>query len=427
VTGALMSDCTPIEIDPFADTDADTCVNYLDADSDNDSLADGDEQIGVCDPDFDADGFQNMVDLDSDADTLGDFAEVNPLADADSDGCQNFLDVDSDGDMICDGNAVFGATCAIGPDNCQLDANLGQTNTDGDDFGDACDDCVYEVNNNQPPFFTGTIGPECTCGDVARAGGGAPDGSVDGDDLTAIRDDVAGVAPLTGQAAEKCAVDGPPGPCNALHIAILTRALDPNTAGPLAQACRPAICLAVAGSNFDGDCLADPNDSCPTVSDFEPVLDADMDGVSDACDTCRLVQNPPVDPNTIQPWMTLVSGQRDDDGDGTGNRCDFKYTGNTLPLIGMEDTLDMGASLGEFRDDPNGPSCATTMDQLCAQYDHDEVNAMIDVNDEALLLLQVGMPNGTDCGTACTPAFSDPNAPTVNHVLCSGPQCALLP
>ena len=167
--------------------------------------------------------------------------------------------------------------------------------------------------------------------------------------------------------------------------------LDPADPAPLVPSTDP-----------DLDFLGTDCDSCPTVANATQD-DADTDGVGDACDTCVGLFNPPVDAASVQAWMTLVSGQRDDDGDGTGNRCDFKYAGNAGTLISGIDVSDMRASVFT---DLSLSTCGTSGDKICAQFDHDELGGLVAPSDVGLLRNRTFTPNGPSCGAACDPLAS---------------------
>ena len=130
----------------------------------------------------------------------------------------------------------------------------------------------------------------------------------------------------------------------------------------------------------DGDGVADPSDNCPTLSnpsqaDGAGGLEIPVDGVGDACDNCLTVYNPRVVPRYLEfnPWATLTGGQRDDDHDGFGNKCDAKFTGLPSQAVG-------GIDLGQFRssngEDRRFDTCGTgDGTRPCAIYDLDEAAA----------------------------------------------------
>jgi len=55
--------------------------------------------------------------------------QENTDGDEFGDACDDLIDTDDDG-------------IADGVDNCPMDSNPGQRNTDGDEFGDVCDDLI---------------------------------------------------------------------------------------------------------------------------------------------------------------------------------------------------------------------------------------------------------------------------------------------
>ncbi len=90
------NDTIPDSVEGSIDTDEDDIPNYRDTDSDNDTIPDQIEGTG----DIDGDGIPNYLDPDSDNDNISD--EVEGTVDTDEDGKPNYLDEDSDGDQIPD-------------------------------------------------------------------------------------------------------------------------------------------------------------------------------------------------------------------------------------------------------------------------------------------------------------------------------------
>ena len=108
--------------------------------------------------------------------------------------------------------------------------------------------------------------------------------------------------------------------------------------------------------------------------------DAESDSVGDACDNCVNVANPRVaaDFLTTNPWATLTGGQRDDDHDGYGNKCDAKFPGVAGSSVSGDDLNQFRASNGKPRSDG---SCGTTATRPCAIFDLDETANSISGND----------------------------------------------
>jgi thrombospondin type 3 repeat protein len=155
-----------------------------------------------------------------------------------------------------------------------------------------------------------------------------------------------------------------------------------------------ATCLS-ADADVDGDGILDSADNCPTVSN-PTQSDFDGDGVGDACDNCVNVANPRVAAGflTTNPWATLTGGQRDDDHDGFGNKCDAKFT--TGPLVNSADLTQFRTANGKNR---TGDTCGTSGTRPCAIFDLDESGLLINSSDLSQFRLLNGKAPGPKCPT----------------------------
>ncbi len=104
-----------------------------------------------------------------------------------------------------------------------------------------------------------------------------------------------------------------------------------------------------APGDRDGDAIADFVDLCPDVPGQDDGLDADGDGVPDACDPCNLTDPdgaPDGDADGIPDACDLcpaVPGQDDAadlDGDGVPDACD-----DACPCFALEEVIGVGAGI----------------------------------------------------------------------------------
>jgi aspartyl-tRNA(Asn)/glutamyl-tRNA(Gln) amidotransferase subunit A len=148
---------------------------------------------------------------------------------------------------------------------CQGSVELGDTDIDGDDAPDRCDNCVRAHNTDQLDVDFDGIGDVC-------------DLDVDGDDVRDGRD----ICPDIYNAGQQDS--------------------DEDGAGDVCDYCP----MGLDADDSDGDGFSDCVDLCAAISD-PAQLDADRDGVGDACDNCPGGAN---------------ASQGDLDEDGVGDACE---------------------------------------------------------------------------------------------------------
>jgi streptogramin lyase len=326
---------------------------------------------GVADTDGDGDGTPNCNDL-----CATDPTKTSPG----QCGC-GVADSDGDGDGTADCNDLCASDPAkTAPGQC----GCGALDTDGDGDGTAdCNDlCATDPAKLQPGVCGCGVAETDTDGDATP---NCVDLDDDGDGLLDSEEVILGTNPLLADTDADGLGD---------RVELLTGVLNP------------------LNPNTDGDVALDGADNCPSVNNDQS--DTDADGVGQACDTCPATPNPPVPAVSVQPWMTLVSGQRDDDGDGLGNRCDFDHDQQGLVITTSDFNL-MKASVGQL---VSTSSCGGASNQVCGKFDQDEAGSIITTTDFNLLKARIGSLRPPSCGTACTRPFN-----LFGKALCSGPGC----
>ena len=229
---------------------------------------------------------------------------------------------DHDCDGVPDANDRFPDADGDGvrdeEDNCPMDANPRQENTDGQSGGDACDpdddnDGIWDDNDG-----SGTIGDHpCQggatedCDDNCRTVDNPDQADSDGEGEGDACEDADGDGIFDPE--DNC-------PCDCDRLETDTDGDGGRNEG---QVCEPGAPVNTSGGDacdidIDGDFLFNVADNCPFEPGEEP--DADDDGVGDGCDNCPGVANPG---RWIVPeCATRFFVQADADGDGVGDDCD---------------------------------------------------------------------------------------------------------
>jgi uncharacterized repeat protein (TIGR01451 family) len=175
-------DGIPDSVESNVDTDGDGVPNFRDLDSDNDGINDVREAGGLADADGDgkADG------TDGNGDGAIDTAQTNPI-DTDGDGQDDYVDIDSDNDSISDlvegGSGAADANndgIADGPD---ADGDGIVDSADGNDanFGDSGDAPPTNTDGTDQPDYLDSDSNNDGTLDIDDAGNGNLDADDDGD------------------------------------------------------------------------------------------------------------------------------------------------------------------------------------------------------------------------------------------------------
>lgn len=196
--------------------------------------------------------------VNSDNDSHLDFEDNCPLDD-------NEDQADTDGDRL-------GDVC----DNCPDDANPDQSDLDGDGVADACDNCISNENPDQSDEDEDDIGDVCdNCPDDANT----DQADVDGDGH--------------GDVCDNCATIPNPGQEDA----------DSDDVGDVCDNCPAAPDTGQSDQDSDGH--GDVCDNCISVENPDQ-SDLDFDGFGDVCDNCPFIPNPTQDPEACIPRLDEI-------------------------------------------------------------------------------------------------------------------------
>lgn len=208
-------------------------------------------------------------------------------------------------------------------DNCWLEANSSQTDSDGDGRGDACDpdldtDCIDDVGD----LCIGLNDPDQADTDN--------DGFGEFCDCDFDQDLICGSLDDAYFASNSVDLDGD-GNHDATDQQIYDAAKAANGGAPGPNGYR----------DYDGDGWADPFDNCPAVAGLDQ-SDGDTDGFGDVCDGDVYQTNPPTFMPTTFTIVVLPDTQNYEGSDGTQN---FDNGAESIPRVHAEWICQNRASL----------------------------------------------------------------------------------
>jgi thrombospondin type 3 repeat protein len=240
---------------------------------------------------------------------------------------------------------------------CDTPGCVAPNDQDRDGYPDSCDNCPYLSNPDQGDRDRDGVGdacdPDCGGSDFSRG----PD--LDHDGIVDCADNCLYVPnPQQYDGTKYQSANGIGDMCDPQCGGSANLAAPDLDGDGRPDSCDNCPTVSNPGNpqpDTDSDGFGDACDNCPTV--FNPgnlQLDTDGDGVGDVCDNCVYVANPRVTPDVAtflaaNPWATLTGGQRDDDHDGYGNKCDWTFRASSDTKIGAE--MDM-MSLGGVGQNP---------------------------------------------------------------------------
>ena len=266
----ISSDKTTATACTAGETPCDNCPFISNQDQQNtdetciDPVCTPDALGDVCDPDLDGDGFPDKsVSLDGKTatpitgpceQTSGSPSElcdncpntVNPLQEPSianserGEACE--IDTDLDGFYDDEDNCI---NIKNGPDEGNIEGVGNQTNTDGDDVGDACDtDADGDDADDKTISLNGKTATACTAGDTG---------------------------------------------CD--NCPFIPNQDQQNTDASCTTECTADLLGDACDENKDGDSKIDSEDNCPLVVNNDQADTGDSDGVGDACDNCPILSN----------------------------------------------------------------------------------------------------------------------------------------
>ena len=410
--------------------------NCQDSPNFDQSNIDGDSQGDVCDPDDDNDEIcsrweevvQNVCSLSPTGSGQNGqdncpFQANRDQLDRNMDGEGDVCDTDDDGDGVSD---TF-------PDNCPLNPNDGQQNTDrdlpnGDLLGDACDpdddgDGIEDLPDNCP--LTPNAGQE----DADRDGTGDPcDNDLDGDNAeVVVGTDNCPRVPNVDQLDTEG--DGEGDACDndddnddvpdlTDNCRLVANRDRQNTDGDMnGDAC---------DDDYDNDGVADLSDNCSLAPNADQ---RNNDNLQDGGDPCDLDDDEDTVPDLRDNCPFATNREQEDiDSDGTGDLCDGDRDSDTrpdeednclaVPNPAQEDADKDRAGDACDPDDDNDDvadmtdNCPLVVNPLQADGDTDGTGSACDPDEKETATPRVGTTGSGISQSDAKPAGPDDSKPT---------------
>ncbi|MGI9610811.1 MAG: hypothetical protein ACR2NL_11030, partial [Acidimicrobiia bacterium] len=142
-----------------------------------------------------------------------------------------------------------------------------------------------------------------------------------------------------------------------------------------------------ACGDMDNDNVCDEIDNCPDIANSDQA-DTDGDGVGQVCDNCQAIANPRelTLVGFLHQWKTTTGGQRDDDVDGYGNKCDGDLNQSNFGIGGPDVTL-YGTAVGKS---VTTDTCGAGGTTPCAIFDLDTIGLAVGGPDNTFMSNEVG-------------------------------------
>uniref|UniRef100_A0A8D8AC88 Thrombospondin-4 n=1 Tax=Culex pipiens TaxID=7175 RepID=A0A8D8AC88_CULPI len=266
---------------------------------------------GACPPGLAGNGI--LCGKDSDSDGAPDEGLDCPERSCAKDNCRmqpNSGQEDTDGDGIGDAceDDIDSDGVKNDADNCPYGFNPRQEDSDGDKIGDACDNCKWAKNTNQLDLDRDGVGDVC-------------DDDIDGDGKKNAEDNC---QRAYNPKQEDVDFDGIGDVCDNCPTVYNRYQVD-SDGDEVGDACTTHL-------DSDGDGRQDDRDNCPFVANAAQ-LDTDNDGRGDACDDDK--DNDGVPDRVDNCELIWNPNQADRDRDGRGDACDKDFDGDLV-----EDSMD---------------------------------------------------------------------------------------